>query len=372
MKALLAALLAAVLVYLLYDTWTQKNPVLPRSGRLCDYIAAGSVFEDHREAIRRGIRLLEVHIYSDERDQPVVATSPQTGGSNVAVDNVSFESVCVDIANDAFPSKDPFILSMVLHTDRTVTIDKVAEHLLTIPRKFLSSDTNVRTAPLDRLANTLLLVSGGTVNGTALESLTEASESVAKLSANLDRLLLGEDDTFSKMVQKTEKALDAFSLAMDNINDVMGDANARANLKQTLNGLPEVINDLRTTVQGIGTTVDTADRNLRNLEGLTRPLGERGEGMVAQVDKTIGRLDETLQQAVLFTRALNESEGTLGKLVRDPKVYDDLAQAAANVNKLTKELRPIVDDVRVFTDKIARHPEQLGVRGALDRRPGLK
>jgi phospholipid/cholesterol/gamma-HCH transport system substrate-binding protein len=208
--------------------------------------------------------------------------------------------------------------------------------------------------------------------GSALESLTQASESVTKLSANLDRLLLGEDDTFSKMVAKTEKALDAFSLAMDNINDVMGDANARANLKQTLNGLPEVMNDLRTTVQGIGTTVDTADRNLRNLEGLTRPLGERGEGMVAQVNKTIGRLDEVLQQATLFTRALNESEGTLGKLVRDPKVYDDLAQAAANVNNLTKELRPIVDDVRVFTDKIARHPEQLGVRGALDRRPGLK
>ena len=48
------------------------------------------------------------------------------------------------------------------------------------------------------------------------------------------------------------------------------------------------------------------------------------------------------------------------------------AQAAQNVSKLTKDLRPIVDDVRVFTDKIARHPEQLGVRGALDRRPGLK
>jgi phospholipid/cholesterol/gamma-HCH transport system substrate-binding protein len=94
--------------------------------------------------------------------------------------------------------------------------------------------------------------------------------------------------------------------------------------------------------------------------------------MVAQVDKTIGRLDEVLQQAVAFTHALNESEGTLGKLVRDPAVYDDLALAVGNVRKLTQELRPIVDDVRVFTDKIARHPEQLGVRGALDRRPGLK
>ena len=208
--------------------------------------------------------------------------------------------------------------------------------------------------------------------GVALDSLTEASAAVTKLSGNLDRLMLGEDDTFEKMVRKTESALDAFSQAMANINDVMGDPNARAKLKETLNGLPDVLADLRTTVKGIGTTVDSADRNLRNLEGLTKPLGERGEGMVAQVNQTIGRLDEVLQQAAAFTRALNESQGTLGKLVRDPKVYDDLAQAAANVNGLTRELRPIVNDVRVFADKIARHPEQLGVRGALDRRPGLK
>jgi phospholipid/cholesterol/gamma-HCH transport system substrate-binding protein len=208
--------------------------------------------------------------------------------------------------------------------------------------------------------------------GATLDSLAEASASVTKLSTNLDRMFLGEDDKFEKMVRKTEAALDNFSIAMNNINDVMGDPKAREKMKAAIEALPQVLADLRTTVQGIGTTVDTADRNLRNLEGLTKPLGERGEQMVAQVDRTIGRLDETLQQAALFTKALNESQGTLGKLVRDPQVYNDLAQAAQNVSKLTKDLRPIVDDVRVFTDKIARHPEQLGVRGALDRRPGLK
>jgi hypothetical protein len=100
MNALFAALLAGLLVYLLYDTWSQTTPAILRTGRLCDYTVAGAVFEDVRSAIQRGARLLEVHIYSDERDQPVVATSPQTGGSNVAVDNVSFESVCIDIANE--------------------------------------------------------------------------------------------------------------------------------------------------------------------------------------------------------------------------------------------------------------------------------
>ena len=205
-----------------------------------------------------------------------------------------------------------------------------------------------------------------------LPSLVQASESVQKLSINMDRMFMGGDDRFEKLMRKTEAALDSFNTAMKNIDDVMGDPAAREDIKDTISALPEVVADLRKTVQGIGTTVDTADRNLRNLEGLTRPLGERGAAMVAQIDVTIGRLDATLQQAAMFTKALNESQGTLGKLVRDPQVYNDLAQAAANVNKLTKELRPIVDDVRVFTDKIARHPEQLGVRGAIDRRPGLK
>jgi hypothetical protein len=171
MKALLTALLAALAVYLLYDTWTQKRPLIPRTGRLCDFTVAGAVFEDPAAVIQRGIRLLEVHIYSDERDQPVVATSPQTSGSNIAQDNVSFESVCVTIANDAFPSKDPFILSMVLHTERTVTINKVAEHLTTIPRKFLFPDTEIQSAEISQLANKLILVSGGAINGTALEPL---------------------------------------------------------------------------------------------------------------------------------------------------------------------------------------------------------
>jgi phospholipid/cholesterol/gamma-HCH transport system substrate-binding protein len=208
--------------------------------------------------------------------------------------------------------------------------------------------------------------------GAALDSLTEASTAVTKLSGDLDRMLMGDDNTFGKLIAKTERALDDFSNAMANVNDVMGDPQARANIKQMLEGLPQALADLRNTVQGMGTVLDTADRNLRNLEGLTQPLGERGPGMVAQIDATIGRLDEALQQAVFFTKALNESDGTLGRLVRDPRVYEDLAAAAANVKGLSRELRPIVDDIRVFSDKIARHPESLGVRGALDRRPGLK
>lgn len=172
MKRVLAIFLAIFLVYLVYDTFLKgkTGSVIPR-GRLCDYTVAGSVYEDIPTVLKKGIRLLEVHVYSDERDEPVVATRPQNEGYDFATENISFEQVCIDIENDAFPSKDPMILSIVSHTDKSVTINKVAEHLQTITRKHLFATKDIQQTPIDQLANKLILVSGGTIHGTALEPL---------------------------------------------------------------------------------------------------------------------------------------------------------------------------------------------------------
>lgn len=174
MKWFLAAVLAAFLVYLVYDTFSDKPMVMTRK-RLCDYTVAGSVYEDIPSALKRGVRLLEVHVYSDERDQPVVSMVPQNSGWDFTDKNVSFEQACIDIVNDAFPSKDPLILSIVSHTDKSVTMNKVAEHLMTTLRRHLTYEKNIQTAPLDSFANKLILVSGGNVHGTALEPLLNLS-----------------------------------------------------------------------------------------------------------------------------------------------------------------------------------------------------
>lgn len=174
MKWLLAALLAAFLVYLIYDELPVPE-VKPRRKRLCDYSLGGSVFEDPTSAIKRGVRLLEVHIYADERDEPVVALTPQNSGRNFAEENVSFEEVCISIVNYAFPSKDPFILSMVAHTEKGYTLNKVAEHLTTITRNRLLDEKDISNVALDELANKLLLVSGGNVQGSAVEPLLNLS-----------------------------------------------------------------------------------------------------------------------------------------------------------------------------------------------------
>lgn len=172
MEWLIAVVLLVVIGYLLMDETLGEQPVLMPRKRLCDYYVSGSVFEDIPTALARGTRLLEVHVYSDEQDQPVVALHPQNDGCDYALDNITFEQACVMIANDAFPSEDPFILSIVPHTDKTIVMNRIAEHLLTtVRRRLVSIHRKVATLPLDSLKGKVLIVSGGNVQGTELESL---------------------------------------------------------------------------------------------------------------------------------------------------------------------------------------------------------
>ena len=118
-----------------------------------------------------------------------------------------------------------------------------------------------------------------------------------------------------------------------------------------------------------------AEANLDNIENFTKPLREHGGQLVDNVERSTQNLNELLTQLVAFSQAMNTTQGTLGKLVHDDELYQKIQGIASNAEELTKRLGPILNDIRIFSDKIAREPRQLGVSGALDRRPpgtGLK
>ena len=77
----------------------------------------------------------------------------------------------------------------------------------------------------------------------------------------------------------------------------------------------------------------------------------------------------------LFGKALNNKDGSVRLLLDDQEMYWKIRRTVENIESATARIRPILDDVRVFTDKVARDPRQLGVRGAISKRPsglGLK
>lgn len=173
MEWLIAVALFGLLAYLVVDTFLprDKPAALVARKRLCDYYAQGSVFEDLAEALGRGIRLVELHVYADEQDEPVVARKPLQAGYDYAEDNYAFEQACITIANKAFPSSDPLVLSIVPHTTKVTTLNRVAFHLRHTIHKHFVPEKDIHTKPIEELANKVVIVSGGNLAGTDLDEL---------------------------------------------------------------------------------------------------------------------------------------------------------------------------------------------------------
>ena len=131
--------------------------------RVADYYVAGTT--DLSEAMSSGKRLLELHVGSDMQDRAVLLPSEE-----------KFEPACVTLLNKAFDSRDPFILSLVFHTDTTVTLNAVAKSLReTVHRQLVPPTPELAEVPLDSLAGKLILVSGPETRGTDMESLVTLS-----------------------------------------------------------------------------------------------------------------------------------------------------------------------------------------------------
>lgn len=207
---------------------------------------------------------------------------------------------------------------------------------------------------------------------TAARSLTTTSEEVGRLAARANNFLNTNDTQISTIIADTHATIVQLKTAIGNADAFINDPAMKQNLQKTIAEMPRVLNQLTDTVAGLKNTMMIADRNLNNLEGITKPLGERGPALIASVDRAATQLDTVLRELAGFTRQLTNSQGTLSKVVNDTALYDNVSQTVNNVNELSRELKPIIGDLRVFSDKIARHPELLGARGAIQGSNGLK
>jgi phospholipid/cholesterol/gamma-HCH transport system substrate-binding protein len=210
----------------------------------------------------------------------------------------------------------------------------------------------------------------------AMASVRDAGNEVATTARSLNNAISNNQDQLPRIAQKTERALDQFAVAMNNINNLVDDPQMRQDMKQALRDFPLLVRDTTNTLNKANAAFDSmklasdeAQTNLSNLQNFTRPLGERGPQLVDNLDGSLANINELLEQLVTFTDNLNSREGSLGRLLNDPALYFKLDRTLSNAEDITARLRPIMDDIRVFSDKIARDPRQLGLKGALDRRP---
>ncbi len=184
---------------------------------------------------------------------------------------------------------------------------------------------------------------------------------------------------------KIVKALDRFEDTLKKIGATFSDENQRnltdimKNVKVSSDRLDSIVRntddmlkETRSTLKRVNQSLERSDEVLVNMQKATKPMAERSEAILKNIEESTDKLNKVLGDARELMQAVAKGDGTLQRLLSDPALYKNLDEAACQVSRLMPRLDRILRDVEIFADKIARHPEALGLGGAIRPGTGLK
>lgn len=158
------------------------------------------------------------------------------------------------------------------------------------------------------------IIQGGINNG-ALGQMTDMIPTVSQILPKIDSIVTNLNILLSNP---------AIANSLQNVETVTGD------LTVTTRRLNSLLAGLQKSVPGI---TNMADSVLYNANIAAKNIN--------QIDfaATVAHVDETLANVEKFTAELNNNEGTLGLLMRDPSLYNNLSSTMRSADSLLIDLK---------------------------------
>ncbi len=176
---------------------------------------------------------------------------------------------------------------------------------------------------------------------TKIESdlMQQVSEQIAPIKAKAESLLVSLDSivTSVSMILDGEsrrnitQSIEEISYTMSNLehiskdlSDVVGEQ--KSNLSTTLTNFKDIS-------QHMNTNAEKLDHIMENFSTVSDSLKN------ADIKASIDNLNKSAEEIQLILAKVNSSEGTLGLLVNDPRLYQNLSYTSENLNRLLVDLK---------------------------------
>ena len=142
------------------------------------------------------------------------------------------------------------------------------------------------------------------------------------------------------LIPEVEKMMPKVDSILDRLNMILADPNigkSLGNIQQTTANLAVSTQELNTLLRGLNHSVpgmiNKANGVLDNTQTLTGKLAD------VDVAGTMQQINATLANAKEFTEKLNSNQGSLGKLMNDPSLYNHLNATIRDADSLMIDLK---------------------------------
>jgi phospholipid/cholesterol/gamma-HCH transport system substrate-binding protein len=143
--------------------------------------------------------------------------------------------------------------------------------------------------------------------------------------------------------EKMEIMMVSADSVLTNINDVF-DAQTKANLRNGIAQLNTTIGTFKTMSESMNTLIDTnkqkLNNTLTNFDKVSLDLSKMS-GALAEADlkKTIQDLQKTVNNFNDVLASVEKGEGSMGKLLKDEKLYNNLEGASKQLEQLLEDMK---------------------------------
>jgi len=130
---------------------------------------------------------------------------------------------------------------------------------------------------------------------------------------------------------------------LSNINDVF-DAQTKANLRSSISGLNDIIQNFKEASKSIDLLVASNEKKLNstltNVDNISSNLSKTTEQLAeADLKQTIETLEATIQNFKSISGKINQGEGSIGKLLNDKTLYNNLEGASREMEALIRDIK---------------------------------
>jgi phospholipid/cholesterol/gamma-HCH transport system substrate-binding protein len=165
------------------------------------------------------------------------------------------------------------------------------------------------------------------------EDATAAIQDVAMISGT--KTIVVNPGTSDKLLDISETLRGTANKGLSTV-EVGGITKQIESLMATLSG---AMSGSEGTFEKLGSTLRELDLFLKeNRKELNKAI-KGGSASLEETKVLLDNMDSTIKELDLTLKQINSKEGTMGKLVYDEKLYDNLSSAAANLDSLLVDFR---------------------------------
>lgn len=143
--------------------------------------------------------------------------------------------------------------------------------------------------------------------------------------------------------KKVEGAMTNADTLLRNVNDVLDDK-ARRDLRETLSGLNSTVASFQRSAEVLNRILSTnegkLEGSLKNFEALTANFSKLSDSLNnAGLGRTLANLESSMANLNTLMARIESGQGTLGKLTKDEKLYENLNNASRELDLLLQDFR---------------------------------